>query len=444
MKNLKIKYFARKLIRAIYMPPWAIIEVLFLRCVALFLKPIYEDIIDITLYPTKTLAGFTHIEVQGLFTRIPNFTIYDAGYYTKPYLRIFRQRIHWLKTTKKSTFRKRKKYYATLYPETAHKIKFLGNKYRKYKINLAYVHFLTNVYLLLPFFNRNKIPFVFLLHPGGGFGLNIDNDPEYFSDFALKEVCKSPYFKTVIVTQMITYHYLVDKGFCAKEKIAYLFGGYANFTLEEADIGFSQKKYAKKDKDTFDLCFCAFKYSEQGVDKGYDLFIGAAKELLRNPNNKMMQFHVIGPFDETDIDVSEIKENIYFHGLQDTKWLKEFYPNCDLALAPTRPFQLYKGNFDGYPMLPDQSLMGVAMFNTDILDMNALNGNLFIENEEIVTIKPNIADIAEKIQFYFDNLDLLYALALKGRLKAKKLFNNEARLEATKNILLKAANKHEK
>jgi len=72
---------------------------------------------------------------------------------------------------------------------------------------------------MLPALEKNKIPFVFTLYPGGGFGFE-----EESSDAKLKKVLSSKYFKKVIVTQRATYEYLVRKNFCSKEKISFIFG----------------------------------------------------------------------------------------------------------------------------------------------------------------------------------------------------------------------------
>ena len=42
------------------------------------------------------------------------------------------------------------------------------------KANLAFTTFLGQTYLLSPYLKKNKIPFVFMLYPGGSFGLNND------------------------------------------------------------------------------------------------------------------------------------------------------------------------------------------------------------------------------------------------------------------------------
>lgn len=321
------------------------------------------------------------------------------------------------------TFLENKAGYLTHYPENDGKIKYLYPD-KEYKINLAYLFFLAETYTALPFLEKNGIPFVFVLYPGGAFGLN---NPS--SDEMLKTIFNSKYFRKVITTQKVTYEYLISRGLCPKEKIEHLFGGVLQFSKNEKFT----KKYYKKDKDTFDICFVAAKYTPKGVDKGYDLFIDAAKYLAEEYAD--MRFHVIGGFDENEIDVSSIKSKITFYGFKQPDWLKQFYPQMDICLSPNRPFQKYVGDFDGYPMGYEQSIFGVAIFTTDPFN----NNDGLYGDDEIVHIECELKDITRKIDFYFNNLKALYRLAEKGGEKTRKLFDLDDRLQKIAYVLKSAS-----
>ncbi len=99
--------------------------------------------------------------------------------------------------------------YEALYPETKGKIKCLSSN-KKYRFNLAYTYFLAETYTLLPFLQKNKIPFVFLLNPGGGFGINNDS-----SDRMLMKIFSSDWFRKVIVSQEYFKEYLIKKRLCS-------------------------------------------------------------------------------------------------------------------------------------------------------------------------------------------------------------------------------------
>lgn len=381
------------------------------KLIYLFSKPVKEDIVFFdSLFPLSRLCDFRNIELVSLLQIIPTFVTYTISY---------EGRVSGTIMSKKDFKKNRENY-----QQNKERIKYL-NPYKKYEINLAYTMFLSQVYRLLPFFEKNKIPFIFTLYLGGNFGLNND-----CSDKQLKEVFASKYFQKVIVTHNVTYDYLLNKKLCCKEKIEFLFGGYSQFKIEEIDI--SKKQFYNKNKNTFDICFYSFKYSTRGYDKGYDLFIEAAKKLVKNLKNTRYRFHVIGNFDKNDIDISEIQNQIFFHGVRLPDWLKEFNYKVDILLSPIRQFQLYPGNFNGYPAGYEQSLFGAAIFTTDELNLN--DGNY--EDNEIVHIKLDSDDIVSKIEFYFNNLDKLYQLAENGRLKTQSLFNLEKRLNAVTNILL--------
>ena len=104
-----------------------------------------------------------------------------------------------------------------------------------------------------------------------------------------------------------------------------------------------------------------------------------------------------------------------------SKWLGNFYYNIDITIDPVRPFILYPGCFDGYPMGIEQSLFGVAMFTSDELNQN--RNYTYYKNDEIVHVDLDANDISSKVIYYLKNLDNLYQLAEKGRKKTIS-FNN--------------------
>jgi glycosyltransferase involved in cell wall biosynthesis len=332
------------------------------------------------------------------------------------------------------TFAKRKKAYLrhyrnTIGPRNKDKIRYL-RRGRKLRAKLAHTSFVSQTFILGKLFKKMHLPFVFTLYPGGGFGLNND-----WSDGLLQNIFSNPYFRKVIVNNDVTYDYLIEKNLCPKEQIEFLFGVPVQF--KKAEIDMSKKRFYGKDKDTFDVCFVAFKYDEIGRSKGYDLFIDAAKKLASKPTNADIRFHVVGDFDETVIDVREIRERITFYGVRTAEWLHAFYYTMDVAVAPVRPFSLYDGGFDGYPMCFEQGVCGVAMFQSDELNIN--RDYRYYKEDEVVNIRLDAQDIASKIEYYFNNLEKLYALAEKGRQRTQSLCGLEERTDKLKEILMKVA-----
>jgi glycosyltransferase involved in cell wall biosynthesis len=297
------------------------------------------------------------------------------------------------------------------------KIEFFHNQH-PFKAHLAYMVFLQNVIQILPTLEKYQIPFVFTLYPGGGLLLNDQN-----CDNNMKTVFQSKYFKQVIVTQKITYDYLIEKGLCPKDKITFVFGLVMPTHFFEPSVK-TKKLFFPRNKHHFDICFVAHKYMSQGKDKGYDLFVETGRLLCQSFNN--IHFHVVGPWSKEDYEVKDFKDNIHFYGSQTSAFFPEFYSKMDIILSPNRPFTLFPGAFDGFPTgsVTEASLNGVAMFVTDFLNLNIS----FENNEEIVIINNNLQDIVERIEFYYNQPELLYILAEKGKKKSWELYNLDTQM----------------
>ena len=115
---------------------------------------------------------------------------------------------------------------------------------------LFYCVFISNLYNNLSWLEKFNIPFVFTLYPGGGFEVN---NPEV--DRKLRLIFSSSNFKKVIVTQFYTKQYLENNNLCDKDKICLIYGCVV--PQKSLEINLQNKKYYLKDKDTFDICFCA-------------------------------------------------------------------------------------------------------------------------------------------------------------------------------------------
>jgi glycosyltransferase involved in cell wall biosynthesis len=302
------------------------------------------------------------------------------------------------------------------HPEYADKIeKFTHWHFRKAK--LAYLVFLGNAFTYVELLESKGIPFIFELYPGGSFALN---SPK--SDQMLKRVLESPMFKKVIVTQKITYDYLINKKLCSADKIKYIFG----VVSPEIDmISSGKKRNYGVDKDTLDLCFVAHRYSKDGADKGYDIFIEASKIIARRHDN--VRFHIVGDYDESIIDISELDGKLNFYGPQDMKWFESFYLDKDILVSPNRPFRLGNGYFDGFPTASatDAGLRNTAVFCTDELD---LNNGVFTSGVNLEFIKPDINSVVEKVEYYYINHEALKKLSLETGRKMKEIYSLQSQM----------------
>jgi glycosyltransferase involved in cell wall biosynthesis len=288
----------------------------------------------------------------------------------------------------------------------------------------AYFVFLQNARTFLEVLERDQLPFVFTLYPGGGFKLNQDD-----SDATLRRVCSLPNLQKVITTQKISHDYLIDRQFLSPEKVEFIYG--AVFPSNRLASRAVAKKYYRKDKDTFDICFVAHKYMEKGLDKGYDVFVEVAK--LLSETHADIFFHVVGAFDQSDIDVNEVGDRIRFYGPRHTDFFPDFYSRMDIILSPNVPFVLLPGAFDGFPTgcCIEAGLSGVAVFCTDPLRQNVS----FQDGEEIVIIPRDVQEICDTVNRYYHHCDDLYRLARQGQTVFKKVFALEAQMKPRLRIL---------
>lgn len=194
------------------------------------------------------------------------------------------------------------------------------------------------------------------------------------------------------------------------------------------------KKYYKSNKNTFDICFVGAKYIPRAVNKGYDVFIDVAKKLATM--SKDIRFHVVGNLDETDIDVTEIKDRITFYGFRNKEFFPSFYSNMDMILSPNRPDAIIVGAFDGFPTgcCTQAAMCGVAVFCTDIIGLNIY----FTNNKDIAIISRNIDEIVQRVYWYFNNTKELYTLSENGRSKFLEVFNIDNQMKKRIEILQKA------
>lgn len=315
--------------------------------------------------------------------------------------------------------------YKRKYPETSGKLQLFTSWNDTTDCKLFYFSFLNLAYIYLSHVEMKRKPFAFTLYPGGGFALD---NPD--SDRKLKRVLKSPSFRKVIVTQKVTYDYLIDNKLCTSDKIQYIFGVVT--PLEKLEMKYEDKKHYGIDKETLDICFVALKYTKYGKDKGYNVFIEVAKELYKKYNN--IYFHVVGSFDENVIDVSAIKDRITFYGIQKLEWFDEFYKDKDIILSPNLPGIIAKGTFDGFPTgcCTEAGIRETAIFCTDELKLNCSN---FKDSEEIVIIECNTSDIINKIEHYINNPNELRSLCINGKKKIKELYGFESQILPRINML---------
>lgn len=306
------------------------------------------------------------------------------------------------------------------YDKTGNSVFLYEGSVKSDKPFLAYCIFVNNIFTF-ELLSKIKMPFVFTLYPGGGMALN---NPE--CDRKLSAAFQSKYFRHVIVTQRVTYDYLIEKKLCPTEKITFIFGVPSLEKMQQEVDASSLKKYGR-DKDILDICFTANRYSKCGEDKGYDVFVKMAEKLYRRHKN--IRFHVVGNgFDENTLDVSELKPAIHFYGLQSPNFFSIFYRDKDIICSPNKPFVLnFKGGYDGFPLGTscDAMLQHVACFMSDELKCNQKR---YIDKVDAEILSPDADVYAERIEYYVNHPSLLIELAENGAKKARKFYSYEAQI----------------
>lgn len=279
---------------------------------------------------------------------------------------------------------------------------------------LAYSVFANSIRRYLPILQRDDVPFVFTLYPGGGFHLD-----SLKSDASLREIFRAKGFRRVIATQTVTRDYLLTKGLCDPSRIELVYGGV--FPTHELTAERVPRRRYGFDKSTLDICFVAHKYMAGGADKGYDRFIAAGKLLARRLS--AVRLHVVGPFTPADVPIDGLEECIRFYGSQPTNFFPSFYASIDAIVSPNLPFVLAPGAFDGFPTgsCMEAGMCGTAVFCTDPLHLNvALN-----DGEDVVLIPPEPTRIADVLAAWAATPERLKQLGDSTMSRFRELFGVE-------------------
>ncbi|MCQ9636429.1 glycosyltransferase family 4 protein [Chryseobacterium sp. WG23] len=289
-----------------------------------------------------------------------------------------------------------------------------------YDAKLFYCVFLNVIYDCLPYLEQNKTNFIFTLYPGGGF-----NTKDESSLQKLKKVLFSPSFKGVIVTQEFTRTFIIEELGCPQNKIHYIFGGI----VPQNSFNVKRERVYKKE-NSLNICFCSAKYMAQGLDKGYDLFIDAAKVLLKNNYN--VKFSVIGGFDQDEIPLDEYSKDFTFYGYKKYEELSEIFLEQDIIISPNRPFVLNDGSFDGFPLgaVVEAALNGVIPILTDELQQNS-----HFTDSEMIIIKPEAEAIFHSIEGLIKNEKIVHLMSNNIQSKSKKIYSHENQLNQRLKIL---------
>lgn len=292
---------------------------------------------------------------------------------------------------------------------------------RNFDAKIIYCVFLINACSILEHIeSQKKSKLIFTLFPGGEFDLNRPK-----TDLKLNKIFTSKHFEQVIVTNNLSYNYLIEKELCDPTKILSIFGGPVPMVWSYEEKEFIRENY-KDSARAINVCFVAKKYTAFGIEKGYDVF---AKLVQAYANDTRIHFHIIGDWTNKIFDLSNAK-NVTFYGIQPASFFESFYLKMDAIISPNiSSYELNGGcgSFDGFPTTGcvEAGLNGVAMFLTDSLGLNnSFNGTpVFIPGEEFELINRDIDQIIAVLEKYLDDPCQLSKLGMKGRQALLREFN---------------------
>ncbi len=307
--------------------------------------------------------------------------------------------------------------YADRYPTLASRVLPFSDEALS-NCRLAYINFINNAKTFLPNLERQNIPFILNIYPGGGFGIK-----EERSDLILSRILISPLLRAIITTQRITTEYISRFNYSGESHE--IFGGCVNpIYLEEPKRNTAT--------NTIRACFAAERYISNGENKGYPTFIDIASTLSKSLSR--IEFNVVGGHRRDNIKLPPHLDKVTnFLGRMDTGKLRSFFETQDLIISPNQPFILTPGNFDGFPTgcCVEASLCGVAMFVTDPLNLN--NGHY--NDDEIVICEPVADDFVNKIIELTNNKEILHEVGRRGMAKSRRLYSVEQQLKSRRKII---------
>lgn len=309
----------------------------------------------------------------------------------------------------------------TNYPSLKNKI-FKNSIFRSKKCSLVYTIFFNNISKHFEFIKKNNLDFVFTLYPGGGF---VFDNKEV--DDKLREIFRNIGFKKVIVNQFITKNYLITKNLCESSKIELIPG--VPLKLESLnEISFN------KVIEKTNILFFANKYTEGGIDKGFDVFEKIVNHFKDNSN---FNFFVIGGFTNEDLNENQLKSKITFLGTLTESEFEPHLKEMHIAISPNKPFILNHGAFDGFPLATSvtASLHCLVNLMTDYFNesenLGLIDGTHYFKIDDDISYIINIIN-----KLHFDR-DLMNRVANEGRNKIITLYSFENQITPRINLFKK-------
>lgn len=266
----------------------------------------------------------------------------------------------------------------TQHPEWSDRLRIVNGPEELPSAEGYYTIFLNNAFDLAPVVEQRRSRFSFTLYPGGGLAL-----ADEYSASKLERVLRSPALDRVIVTQPVVREHLLTRWGFPEERIVYAFG---------VVVPPRPQLPLRPSSDRPALGFVAHKYHPQGLDKGLDIYVDAARLLAER--GVRLQCHLVGPWERHDVaDVDGV--DWVLHGAVDSARLPELLREIDVCVFPTRAGQLGAGSFDGYPT---GSAIEAGLAGCLVVTTNPLGQSTPLDAEGcLVEVRPDASEVAAAV-----------------------------------------------
>ncbi|SET99987.1 glycosyltransferase, partial [Geodermatophilus poikilotrophus] len=313
--------------------------------------------------------------------------------------------------------------YGALHPRTYRQISPYDAR-RLADFECASVMFLNNAAYFLADLERHALPFVLTLYPGGGLHLG-----DAAAERKLRRVLGSPQLRHVITTQPLVTD-LVREVSGGSVPVTEVLGVTVNPGYLQPGPGL-RTNYFGSGKPALDVCFVAHRYTADGSDKGFPVFLESLRML--GDAGLPVRGHVVGGFGPADVGAEYADLDLTFSGVLSTPDLREFYLGMDVIVSPTAPGRLAPGAFDGFPTgaCVEAALCGVALVATDPLDQN----RLFTDGRDIHMPRADAAEVAERILDMVAEHDGVRRVAQAGLRTTRRAYGVDAQLWSRRRVL---------
>ncbi|MBB3676492.1 glycosyltransferase [Modestobacter versicolor] len=313
--------------------------------------------------------------------------------------------------------------YALLHPETSRQISAYDPR-RLAGFECASVMFLNNAARFLADLERNELPFVLTLYPGGGLNLG-----EPVTERKLRRVLASPQLQHVITTQPLVTELVRTTGGGAVP-VTEVLGVTVNPSYLTPGPGL-RTDYFGSGKEHLDVCFVAHRYTADGSDKGWPVFLQSLS-LLRE-TGVPVRGHVVGGFGRADVGAEFADLDLTFAPVLSTPQLREFYLGMDVIVSPTAPGRLAPGSFDGFPTgsCVEAALCGVALVATDPMDQN----RLYTDGQDIHMPRADATDVVQRVLAMLGEPDGVRRVGQAGLRTTRRAYGVDAQLSSRRAVI---------